>query len=123
MGTSAGTRVGSWRARQVLGTGSFTKPTTGRTGMSMDERNAVISAESRARTLGDVLAEADEVFAQVTALIAAAPMDILNDPLILGLPDDLVPWMAVANNSYAHYQQHAQAIRAWLDRTKREQQR
>lgn len=107
----------------MLGTGSFTKPTTGRTGMSMDERNAVISAESRARTLGDVLAEADEVFAQVTALIAAAPMDILNDPLILGLPDDLVPWMAVANNSYAHYQQHAQAIRAWLDRTKREQQR
>lgn len=106
-------------ARQVMGTGVFTKPQTGLRALTMDERNAAIAAEANARSARDVLRESDEVFGELVALIAAAPADILNDPHVLGLPDDFVPWMAVANNSYAHYQHHEQAIRAWLDQRAR----
>ena len=106
-------------ARQVMGTGKFIKPQTGLTGLTMDERNAHIAAESRARSVSDVLAEADQVFSQLVAVIAASPQDILNDPLVLGLADDFVPWMAVANNSYAHYKEHEAAVRAWLESHKR----
>lgn len=106
-------------ARQVIGTGKFIKPKTGLVGLGMDERNARIAEESRARSVSDVLAEADQVFSQVVSIIAAIPQDVLNDPHLLGLPDDLVPWMAVANNSYAHYREHESAVRAWLDAQKR----
>ena len=100
-------------ARQVLSTGTFTR----RRSLGLDEQNAQIAAESRARPTSEVLAEADEVFGQLLAVVAACPEDILNDPRRLGLPEDMVPWMGVANNSYAHYREHEQALQAWLDRT------
>lgn len=106
-------------AQQVLGTGTYTRARNGLAGLGMDERNAHIAAESRSRPVGDVLAEAEHVFTQLLAVIAACPEDILNDPQRLGLPNEMVPWMAVANNSYAHYRQHEQAVRAWLDRSNR----
>jgi hypothetical protein len=99
-------------ARQVLTTGTYTRPD--KAALSMDERNARIAAESRSRPLGEVLAEADQVFGQLLAVLAACPAELLNDPRRLGLPDDMVPWMAVANNSYAHYRQHEPTIQAWL---------
>jgi hypothetical protein len=102
-------------ARRVLSTGTFTRRRPADLGL--DELNASIAAESRARPASDVLAEADEVFGQLLALIAACPEDILNDPRRLGLPEDMVPWMGVANNSYAHYRQHEPALRAWLEQT------
>lgn len=105
-------------ARQVLATGSFSRPTDDLAQMTMDERNEVIAAQARARSVADVLAEADQVFGQLRAMIARAPQDILNDPRRLGMPDDVAPWMLVANNSYGHYRQHEQAIRDWLERTR-----
>lgn len=100
-------------ARQIMNTGTFARE--GLRAVSIDERNEILAAQSNARPLGDVFAESERVFAELLAVIAACPDDVLNDPLRLGLPDDVVPWALVANNSYAHYQQHAQAIRAWLD--------
>jgi hypothetical protein len=100
-------------AQQVLRTGTFTRRRPA--GVSVDEQNVRIAAESRVRSAGDVLAEADEVFAQLLAVVAACPDDLLNDPRRLGLPDDMVPWMGVANNSYAHYRQHEPALHAWLE--------
>lgn len=105
-------------ARQVFGTGTFTRQRP--EGLSMDENNARIAAESRPRPVAEVLAEADDVFGQLLALVSMCPDDILNDPRLLGLPDDLVPWMGIANNSYSHYRQHEQAIREWLDQHGRE---
>ena len=102
-------------ARQALSTGTFTRRRPA--GLGLDELNASIAAESRARPASDVLAEADEVFGQLLALIATCPEEILNDPRRLGLPEDMVPWMGVANNSYGHYRQHEPALRAWLERT------
>jgi hypothetical protein len=101
-------------SQQVLSTGTFTRRRPA--GVSLDEQNARIAAESRARPASAVLAEADEVFGQLLAVVEACPQDILNDPRRLGLPEDMVPWMGVANNSYAHYREHEPALRAWLAR-------
>ena len=87
---------------------------TGLRALSIDERNVLLAEESRVQSVHDVLAESERVFGQLLAVIAACPEDLLNDPRRLGLPDDVAPWTLVANNSYAHYQEHAQAIRAWL---------
>ncbi|MBF6591715.1 MAG: DinB family protein [Ktedonobacterales bacterium] len=101
-------------AQQVLSTGTFTRRRP--PGLGVDEQNVHIAAESRVRSASDVLAEADEVFGQLLAIVETCPEDILNDPRRLGLPGDMVPWMGVANNSYAHYHEHEPALRAWLER-------
>jgi DinB superfamily len=98
-------------ARQVMATGAFTRPGNGQ---EMDTRNARIASESHARPAADLLAEADTVFHQLLQIIAAIPDNVLNDAKFLGLPDEIPPWMRVANNSYLHYQQHEEAIRSWL---------
>lgn len=99
-------------AQQVQNTGKFTRRRP--EGVSMDDMNSRIAVESRARSASDVLAEADAVFRQLLAIVEAIPQDMLNDPKRLGLPDDMVPWMGVANNSYAHYREHEPALHAWL---------
>jgi len=101
-------------AAQVMQTGTFTRPD--REGLTMDEWNDRLAARSHTRPLGEVLSEANQVFAQLLAVVAACPEDILNDPRRLGFPEDFVPWMAIANNSYAHYQEHEPALRAWIAR-------
>jgi hypothetical protein len=101
-------------ARQALSSGTFTRRRPA--GVELDEMNAQIAAASHTQSASDVLAEADDVFTQLLAVIEACPPDILNDPRRLGLPEDMVPWMGVANNSYAHYRQHESALRAWLAR-------
>jgi hypothetical protein len=101
-------------AQQVLRTGTFTRRRP--EGVGLDEINDQIAAASRARPASEVLAEADDVFAQLLAVIEACPQEVLNDPRRLGLPADMVPWMGVANNSYAHYREHEAALRAWLER-------
>ncbi|HEV8189914.1 MAG TPA: DinB family protein [Ktedonobacterales bacterium] len=101
-------------AQQVLSTETFTRRRP--VGVSLDEQNVQIAAESRTRSASAVLAEAHAVFGQLLAVVEACPEDILNDPHRLGLPEDMVPWMGVANNSYAHYREHEPALRAWLAR-------
>jgi hypothetical protein len=100
-------------AQQILSTGAFVRE--GLRTLSMDERNVILAAQSQARPLEDILAESERVFGQLLAVVSGCPDELLNDPRRLGLPDDVAPWTLVANNSYAHYQEHAQAIRAWLD--------
>src|SRR2546423_1228310 len=82
----------------------------GAEGMGLDEMNAQIAAEASVRPASAVLAAAQEAFDQLLAVIAACPENILNDPRILGLPDDTPPWIRVANSSYAHYREHEPAL-------------
>lgn len=109
-------------ARQVLTTGSFSRPADDLAAMTMDARNEAIAAQTAARPVADVLAEADQVFSQLRAIIAHAPQDLLNDPRKLGMveDEDVAPWMRIANNSYGHYRQHERAIRDWLKRTRQD---
>lgn len=99
-------------AEQALRTGTFTRRRP--EGVGLDAMNARIAQEAHSRPTADVLAEADAVFGHLLELIAAVPQELLNDPKLLGLPEDMVPWMGVANNSYAHYREHEPALRAWL---------
>lgn len=100
-------------AQQVLQSGSYTRRRPA--DVSLDQQNAAIAQASRSRTAAAVLAEADEVFGQLLLLLEACPEKILNDPRQVGLPGDMVPWMGVANNSYAHYRQHEPELRTWLE--------
>lgn len=102
-------------AQQALLMGTFTRRRP--EGMGMDELNARIAQVARTRPAADVLAEADAVFGRLLELLAAVPEELLNDPTPLGLPEDMVPWIGVANNSYAHYREHEPALRAWLERS------
>jgi hypothetical protein len=99
-------------AEQVFSTGAFKRRRPD--GVTLDGNNARIASESRSRPAGEVLAEADNVFGRLLPLIEACPEELLNNPQILGLPDDMLPWMGVANNSYAHYRHHEPGLRAWL---------
>lgn len=101
-------------ARSVLSGGTFTRRRP--EGVTLDEQNARILEVSRARPASAILAEADAVFTALVTILVACPQNLLNDPHVLGLPDDMVPWMGVANNSYAHYRQHEPALRAWIAR-------
>ncbi|HLY31743.1 MAG TPA: hypothetical protein VKQ36_12000, partial [Ktedonobacterales bacterium] len=102
-------------AQQVLATGKRDPTRSGLAALPMDERNARIAQESCARPLADVLAEADQMFEALLAMMRACPDEFLNDPRLIGLPDDVIPWMLIAGNSYAHYQEHERSIRAWLE--------
>jgi hypothetical protein len=104
-------------AEQALRTGTITRRRP--EGVGLDEMNVRIAHEAHARPAADVLAEAGAVFAHLLELIAAVPQELLNDPQLLGLPEDMVPWMGVANNSYAHYREHEPALRAWLGKAER----
>src|SRR2546430_16480337 len=81
----------------------------------MEGRNGPIAAASRTRPLRDVLADSRQVFDQVLAVVRVCPDDVLNDGRRFGLPDDVPPWVLVANNTYAHYREHGRAIQAWRD--------
>lgn len=100
-------------AQRAMSTGTFTRRRP--EGVGLDEMNARIAEEARTWPVDEVLAEADAVCTQLLELIAAVPQEMLNDPRLLGLPEDMVPWMGVANNSYAHYREHEPALRAWLE--------
>jgi hypothetical protein len=89
---------------------------TGLRALGTDERNERIAVESHNRPLRDVLADSRQAFDQVLAVVRACPDDVLNDGRLTGLPDDVPPWVLVANNTYKHYREHGRAIRAWLDR-------
>jgi hypothetical protein len=104
-------------AQRVMGTGVFELSREGLAALTMDERNDAIAAEARARPVGAVLSEAEATFGELMGLTAAIPDELLNDAQALGLPDDIPPWMRVANNSYAHYREHEESVRAWLSRT------
>ena len=109
-------------ARQVMGQGTYTRPADQQPALTIDERNAHIAAENHTRPVRDVLAEAEQVFNQLLAVVEACPDDLLNDPQRVGRPDEITPWMLIANNSFAHFRHHEPAIRTWLDKPEKPDQ-
>ena len=82
---------------------------------SEEERNRAVFEQNRGRDLHDVLAESRQVFRQYLEAVAALSGEDLNDPgRFQGLPDGWRPWRILYDP--AHYQVHAQSIRAWLAR-------
>lgn len=102
-------------ARQFMEQGTYTRPADQQPALTIDERNAHIAAENQTRPVRDVLAEAEQVFNQLLAVVEACPDDLLNDPRAVGRPDEIAPWLLIATNSFAHFRHHEPAVRAWLD--------
>ena len=89
--------------------------------LPQDERNSVVFELSRGRPLGEVLAEAKEVFQQLVETVEALSEEDLTDSTrFQDMPVDWIPWRVVVANSFAHYYQHIPDLRAWLDNLEKE---
>jgi hypothetical protein len=85
--------------------------------LPQDERNIPIYEENKHRPLDEVKAEAESVFQRLIRGIETLPDDALRDAsLFREMPEEWIPWMVIASNTFEHYHQHIPGIRAWLDR-------
>jgi uncharacterized protein (TIGR03083 family) len=81
----------------------------------LDERNRMICEESKDRSLADVLAESRRVYeAFVQGLEKLPEADLYNPTGFPGMPAEWQPLEIISSNSYEHYDEHAEAIKAWL---------
>lgn len=87
--------------------------------LSEDERSAAMFAQNRDRQLGDVLAESRQTFSRFLEAVAALSEEELNDPgRFAQMPAGWRPWRILFDPG--HYREHADGIRAWLDRRARD---
>ena len=99
--------IGVLQARALVGSEWWDLPT--------DERNRLIFEQNRHRSLDNVLAEAQPVWAQLHDLVRGLSDEELNDPgRFRDMPAQWAPWQLVADNTFDHYRQHIPTVRAWL---------
>ena len=85
-------------------------------GLPPSERNAAIHEMNRDRAVEDILAEAATVHAELEVAVAGLVDDDLNNPARFeNMPSDWVPWQIIAQNTWEHYEAHAEDIRRRLD--------
>lgn len=83
--------------------------------LSQDERNAAVYAENKDRPLLDVRRESDAVFKTMMQEAAALSEEaLLNPDWFTWAPVRLPPIAVIARNSYLHYPEHMEQIRAWM---------
>lgn len=83
--------------------------------LSQDERNAAVYEENKDRPLLDVRRESDAVFETLVQEAAALnEADLLNPDWFTWSPVKLPPIAVIARNSYLHYPEHIEQIRAWI---------
>jgi hypothetical protein len=81
-----------------------------------DERNDAYFALNKDRDLDNVLAESDRVHQTLVEAISALSDEEYHDRNLLGTPPD-EDWTVekmVDGNTFKHYPEHREAIRAWL---------
>jgi hypothetical protein len=84
-----------------------------------DERNQSIYEENRDRELDDVVNEHRAVHRELVALIEQMTDDDLNNPAAIAeLPSEITPWRLLMGNTYKHYAEHTEHLRAWLEEQK-----
>ena len=82
-------------------------------GLPTHERNQAIYDSNRDRSLQEVLAESRQVQAELGELLAGLSESDLTDPgRYKDMPAEWQPWKLIAENTYEHYHDHAQAIGA-----------
>jgi uncharacterized damage-inducible protein DinB len=87
--------------------------------ISLDERNRMICEESKDRQLAEVLDESRLVYqAFIQGLESLPEADLYNPASFPGMPSDWQPLEIFSNNSYEHYEEHGQEVRAWLEKSK-----
>lgn len=109
----------TWHDREIVKTIQDREVDTGSElwALLTNERNAAIYRENAARPLRDVLDEADAVHGQLMAALQTLSSEDLDDShRYAGLEDDWSPWKIIAENTYEHYEDHAQTLKAWLEK-------
>ena len=88
---------------------------TGERGLQgeVDEVNERVFRINRDRPLDEVLAEAREIYRDLLATIEAVPEDALTAPGWFTWTGGRPVWVVIAGNTYWHYPEHAESIRAW----------
>ena len=108
----------AWNERELVGVFA-TRALVGSDlwNISTDARNAVVFEQNRHRSLQDVLAEEQQVYAQLLEGAQTLSDEDLNDPQrFKEMLADWIPWQIFAGNSFKHYDEHIRSIRARLDR-------
>jgi len=81
----------------------------------LDKRNDMIRVESKDRPLAEVLVESRRVYDAFMQGLEKLPEADLYDPASFpGMPAEWQPLEIITSNSYEHYDEHAEAIKAWL---------
>ncbi|HVG01021.1 MAG TPA: DinB family protein [Chloroflexia bacterium] len=85
-------------------------------GLPTHERNQAIYEGNQDRSLQDVLAESKQVYVELDELLAGLSEADLTDPgRYKDMPAEWQPWKLIAENTYEHYHDHAEAIGARRD--------
>lgn len=80
--------------------------------LDIDELNAALVARDRDQALSTVIGNAQAMHREVVAFLASAPFEILARPQFDDHPEGEPVLARVAGNSYEHYEEHLDAIRA-----------
>ena len=78
-----------------------------------DQANAAIFAGNRDRELTEVLRSFEQSFQQLVNAVEETSEERLNQPRASN-PGGTPIWELVPGNTYEHYHDHCEAIRAWL---------
>ena len=84
---------------------------------SLDAINAWVFAEHRGRPLADVRREEGQAYQALLSLAETAPEDDLFDPHRFAWTQGHPLAELIANNTYEHYDEHLEDLRAWLGET------
>ena len=78
---------------------------------------AAVFEQNRNRSLQEVLAESRQVYRDLLQALQPLSDEDLNDPgRYKDMPAVWQPWNLISENTYEHYADHANDIRAWLDK-------
>jgi hypothetical protein len=85
--------------------------------VALAERNAAIFEQNRLRSLAEVCAEAEQVYAQFLECLETLTDEDLNDSSRFAeMPADWIPWELIASNCYEHYRDHSRDLQSWLEK-------
>ncbi len=81
-----------------------------------DERNRRMVEDSRSQPADEVIKESRDVSRNLIEEIEQLKDDHFNNPAhFAGMPADWTLWKLLEGNTWGHYPEHIEPIRAWLD--------
>ena len=84
--------------------------------LSQAERNQAIYLQNKSRSLNDILSDSRHTYTRLLGLLEGLKDTELHDPTCFkDMPADWLPWRIIADNTYLHYQDHAQDMQVWLE--------
>ena len=91
-------------------------------GLDVDEENARVYERLRAKPLDQVLQESRTSFQRSIEAVQGLRDENLYDPEFTGVPNaDFTVFDLVAGDTFEHYHDHSDSVRAWLDRATTQQ--